>query len=457
MKLFLLGVCISMAALAQDFEKITQHKLFNGDELFEYRLKNGFQVLFVPRHQAKVLTYQVWFRVGSLQEKLDSKLKKTGLAHLFEHMMFRGSEKYPDGKFDEITARLGSDKQNATTYFYRTNYYESVPSAQLERIMELESDRMANLKLTKDLLDKEKGAVVGELRRALDNPNRQAWDELLRQMFPTAPFRYTVLGTEEEIKGFTIEEGNYFYRTHYAPNNATLIVIGDTTEKELMGLVTKYYGGMKSQQIPKNTIPQEPQQKKERVFDGTHKQLTSEIMMVGYHTSNVNSADQVAFSLLEAHLSKGMEARLRKLLVDTGIAVGAGAGTSSQPDIFELSVQLVEGKKAEQALKVIDKEIASLKTKLLDKDSFERARNQSLLDLYSGISDNSALGNWLGEYLMVSGNYLRGFEIVEGLKKLKAADVQKVAKEYFSVGNRSVVILRPPKTTSAIKSKAKKG
>src|SRR4051794_17890222 len=142
------GLCALLAVLvigclqagAADYEKVTEQRLINGDKIQEFRLANGMKILLVPRHQAKVLTYQVWFDVGSVTEKLDAKLKKTGLAHLFEHMMFRGSEKYPDGKFDEITARLGGDKQNATTYYYRTNYYESIPSAQLEKLMDLESD-----------------------------------------------------------------------------------------------------------------------------------------------------------------------------------------------------------------------------------------------------------------------------------------------------------------------------
>jgi zinc protease len=140
--------------------------------------------------------------VGSLNEKMDQKLNRTGLAHLFEHMMFRGTKKYPDGKFDELTSRLGSDKQNATTYYYRTNYFESVPAYQLDKIMELESDRMANLILDGELLEKEKGAVVGEFRRAMDNPNRLAWDELMRLVYTESPFRFTVLGTEEEIKEY---------------------------------------------------------------------------------------------------------------------------------------------------------------------------------------------------------------------------------------------------------------
>src|SRR5438128_8810116 len=129
--LCLWGVVFMPKAFAA-YEKVDTKTLFNGDKLFEYKLNNGLRVILVPRHQAKVLTYQIWFKVGSVDEKLDPRLKKTGLAHLFEHMMFRGSKKYPDGKFDEITARIGGDKQNATTYFYRTNYYESIPSNQLE-------------------------------------------------------------------------------------------------------------------------------------------------------------------------------------------------------------------------------------------------------------------------------------------------------------------------------------
>lgn len=441
----LLLSCEANVSSNKDFEKVIARKLFNGESLTEYRLPNGFRVLMVPRSQAKVLTYQVWFNVGSVDEKLDPKLQKTGLAHLFEHMMFRGSEKYPDGKFDEITAKIGGDKQNATTYYYRTNYYESVPSAQLETLMELESDRMRALKLTKEVFEKEKGAVVGELARALDNPVRLAFDELMRLAYEKAPYRYTVLGSEEEIKGFKLEEAQYFYKTFYAPNNATLIVIGDTDEKRLMPLVVKYYGDMKSQQLPKTTLTPEPEQKKQRKFETTHRQATSETLIVGYKMPPVDSPDFVPLSLLSTHLSRGREARLRKLLVDTGIAVSASAGTSSQPDLFQFIVQLAEGKKAESALRVIDKELTVLRTKAISKGSFERALNQELLSLYSDIGDNSELGNWLGEYLMLSGNYMRGFEILDEFKKLKASDLQKSAKKYFDNGTRSIVVVRPAK------------
>lgn len=427
------------------WKKVKETKLFNAEVLSEYRLNNELRVLFLPRHQAKVLTYQTWFRVGSIDEKLDPKLKKTGLAHLFEHMMFRGTEKYTDGKFDEISSRIGSDKQNATTYYYRTNYFQNIPSSRLETIIELEGDRIHNLKIVPEVLEKEKGAVVGELRRALDNPNRAAWDELCRLAFDEAPYRWTVLGSEEEIKGFTLEEANYFYRTFYAPNNATIIVVGDTTEEELMGLIEKYYGELKPQTIPTRTIAQEPKQKKEKLTEIQHAQATSEILLLGYKIPGILDKDTAPLSLLGVHLSTGMESRLRKVLIDKGIAVGASGEPSSQPDMFEFSVHLAEKHKAEEALKILDKEISSLKTTKISKESFDRALNQELLNLYKAFSENSALGNNMGEYLMLSGNYLRGLEIIEEYKKISPADLQRVAKLYLNKENRSVVIVRPPK------------
>lgn len=438
------------------YEKIATHKLFNGDKLTEYKLKNGFRVLLVPRHQAKVLTYQVWFDVGSLNEKMDPKLNKTGLAHLFEHMMFRGSEKYPDGVFDQITSRLGAEKQNATTYFYRTNYYESVPSDQLERIVELESDRMEHLKLDGDLLEKEKGAVVGELRRANDSPGRLAWDSLMNTAFQVAPFRYTVLGSEEEIKGFTLEEAQYFYKTFYAPNNGTLIVVGDTTEEKLLPLVVKYYGHMKPQQVPALNLPTEPAQTAERRVVAKHKQATSEILIVGYHIPPITDPSVAPLALLGTHLSRGREARLRKLLVDKGIAVSAFAGTSAKPDLFEFMVSLAEGHTATEALKIIDREIKLLQTKPLAKSDLERAINQEKLKLYSEIGDNSELASSLGEFLMICNNYMRGFEIIDEFAQVKARNIVAAAKAYLVPKNRSVIVVTPENDAALAKAPSTK-
>lgn len=449
LKSITVAVIASSITWAASYEKVAEKKLFNGETVKEFKFPNGLKVLMVSRQQAPVLTYQVWFDVGSLNEKMDQKLNRTGLAHLFEHMMFRGTKKYPDGKFDELTSRMGSDKQNATTYYYRTNYFESVPAYQLEKIMELESDRMANLILDGELLEKEKGAVVGEFRRAMDNPGRLAWDELMRLTFTEAPFRFTVLGTEEEIKGFSLEDAQYFYKTFYAPNNCTIIVVGDLTEENLLPLVEKYYGSMKPQEIPKLNFKDEAPQTKERKWEGKHPQATSEILLMAYRIPPATDPDIIPLSLISSHLSNGMESRLRKALVDTGIAVGASAGVSSRPDIFEFSVSLSEKHAAEEAVRIIDREIARLHQSKISKADFERALNQELLSVYGSIGSNNSLANLFGEYLMISGNYLRGLEVLEGYKKLDSGDLQKTAKKYFKKENRSIVIVRPSRKGKA--------
>src|SRR5262249_39075514 len=160
-----------------------------------------------------------------------------------------------------------------------------------------------------------------------------------------------------EIKGFTVEEGQYFYRTFYAPNNATIIVVGDTTEETLLPMIVKYYGKMQSQTIPDVKIPSEPTPKKEKRIATTHKQATSEVLMISYPIPAVTSNDIVPLSLLSTHLSVGMEAVFHKKLVDSGIAVNASVNTSSMPDVFQIMVQMAEGKKSEAALKIIDQEI----------------------------------------------------------------------------------------------------
>lgn len=189
----------------------------------------------------------------------------------------------------------------------------------------------------------------------------------------------------------------------------------------------------------------EPKQEKERTYADTHRQATSEILTMAYRVPGVETPDIIPLSLLSTHLSTGMESRFRKLLVDSGIAVSANAGVSNSPDLFEVTVQLAEKRKAEEALKIIDKEVTALTKAPISKEAFLRAKNQELLSLYNGIGSNSEMANWLGEYLMISGNYMRGFEIIEGYNKLNPKDLQRVAKQYLSATNRSIVIVRPGK------------
>lgn len=184
-------------------------------------------------------------------------------------------------------------------------------------------------------------------------------------------------------------------------------------------------------------------------MERSHAQATSEILLVAYPAPPIGSPDQSVGALVETHLGAGMEGRLRKSLVDRGVAVHASASSASKPDIFEFYVQMAEGHHAEEALSVVDREIQTLKSSKLPANALERSLNQNLLSLYSEISDNAQFGNFLGESLMLSGNYMRGFEIIEGVKKVSLLDIQRFAKEYLIKERRSVVILRPEKKGKA--------
>lgn len=274
-----------------------------------------------------------------------------------------------------------------------------------------------------------------------------AFDELMKLVYTVSPFQWTVLGTEAEIKGFTLEEAKYYYKTFYAPNNALLIVVGDTTAATLLPMVEKYYGAMKRQEVPKLPLPEEPAQKKERRFEGTHRQATSELVVMAYRIPGIDSPDFAPFSLLGTHLSVGMEARLRKALVDKGIAVMANAGPDAKPNLFQVYIQLAEGKRAEEAIRIVDREIFLVQKSLISSVAFERALNQELLGMYNDITSNSRLGNILGESYTQSGNYLRSFQLIEEYRKLSPKDLQRVTKAHLRPENRSVVVIRPEKKT----------
>ena len=170
-----LTACATQPWIPNDIEIGPKVTLPNGLVLHDFKLKNQLRILIIPNDEAPVFTFQLWVRVGAMDEVLDPKLKRSGLAHFFEHMMFRGTEKYPDSAYTDTVTRAGAVGLNASTGYDRTNYYVSLPKDKLELIMELESDRFKNLIVNKDAFEKERGAVLGELKLGLDNPDNVSY------------------------------------------------------------------------------------------------------------------------------------------------------------------------------------------------------------------------------------------------------------------------------------------
>jgi zinc protease len=424
-------------------QTVRQIRLPNGLPLTQYRLANGLTLYVIENSQAPVFHLQTWFNVGSRDEKLDSRLDCTGLAHLFEHMMFRGTPRYPDGEFDEILARNGAQDQNATTWLDRTNYFASLPSSRLDLLLELEADRMVNLAIDKELLDTEREAVLGEYRMGLDDPATVAYEHLYAQAFTAHPYRYTTIGTEAEIQGFGVDDANYFYRKFYSPNNATLMVAGAVRPDETLRLVEKHYGAFKPQKVEKLRAPIEPPQTSERRFEFTHTQLTEPKLLIGYHTPEVRHADQAALWVLDSVLTTGWGSKLQEAWVDTGLTVGVGGSLDQfqDPGLQTLMADLQPGKSPEQVLAALDRVLQGLDSPSLAND-VERARNQLLLAIYPSWSRNEGLLTFMGEFISAAGDPLYAFEQIEAVERVTSEDVLRVARKYLISSNRTVVVGR---------------
>ncbi len=426
-------------------QKVQETKLPNGLKVVEYRLPNGLQLLMVPDSYAPVVDFQLWFRVGSAAERLDPNLKRTGLAHLFEHMMFRGTKKYPDQVFDKKLTEAGAVGMNATTWLDRTNYFQSVPKEKMELVFELESDRMVNLKINEKLFQTEIGAVVGEKKMRDDKPGSLAYESLWNLAFQESPYRWSVIGSLEDIKGFTVDNANYFYRTYYAPNNATLILLGDFTVEKAVALTEKYFGKMKSQKIPDFTKFQEPAQKKAKQATVEHPLANSDILMMGFHVPPITHSDMASLDVAASILAYGNSSWLEQELQQKGKVTGVSASVSKAkyPGLFIVSAQIAKGQSTSEVVEEIKKSLKKMRNGSFSEEEIQRAKNQYLLYSYQELASISQVGKNLGESVSSSGNYLRDFDILEEVKKVSKSDIERVANAYFQDHQLTQIIVTP--------------
>jgi zinc protease len=439
---------------------LRQLDLPNGLPLTQFALSNGLQLYVVENRAAPVFTYETWFKVGSKDEKLDPALKATGLAHLFEHMMFRGTKKFPDGQFDEVLARSGVDDENATTWLDRTNYYQSLPNNKLELVIELESDRMVNLALDEKLLETEKGAVLGEYRMGLDDPDMVSYDKLYEAAYQVHPYRYTTIGTEEEIKSFTVEMANYFYRKYYAPNNATIIVVGDVDPAQVYELVEKHYDSIASHPIEFQEAPAEPEQKETRFSEFHHPQLSQVRVLFGYSTVPVSHLDFAPLWLILSAMTYGQGAILEEEWVNSGVAISCYGDLNQfrDPGLFILMADLQSDHESEEGIQkletILNQVFSKLGTSEFAQEVIERARNQLLLSIYQQCEDNASLASLMGEFISSVGDPTFAFELLKRVERTSVEDLMRVAKQYFQPHLCTRVVGHPQEETEESKEEA---
>ena len=419
-------------------EHAGEERFFGSLKVHRSRLANGLTVLVLEDHSSPTFAYHTWFKVGSMDEEKGL----TGLAHLFEHMMFKATKNHPEGQYDRILDSAGAEKQNAFTNRDYTGYVQALPKDKLELIMQMESDRMVNLIVEKTPLDKEREVVKNELRFRLENsPDGTMYERLYSLAFGEGhPYHWPVIGSMQDLENAKPEQCLDFYRNHYAPNNATIVVVGDVDHGQVVSLAERYYGHMKPQPVKRYSGPVAHGQTAER-RETLKLAVAADKLYVGYHIPPVTAPDTPAIELLPNLIAALQSSRLYKRLVDGGIASKSTAFTYSGKGVglLILSVGLQKGRTAAQALSAIDSEVARIRAKGFAAEELQIAKNQYRFDLFNGLDSNFSKAQNIGFFETVAGSLGRGVQIIEAIDAIGVNAVNAAARIVLNQKTRTVL------------------
>ena len=415
---------MTIVALAQD--KLPQIKFT------EYKLKNGLTVIMHPDKSTPIVAVNVWYHVGSKNESPG----RTGFAHLFEHMMFQGAQKYSDGylsAMDELGANV-----NGTTNEDRTYYYETVPSNFLERALYLEADRMGGLlaAMTQEKLDNQRDVVKNERRQRIDNvPYGTASERIGEIMYPEEhPYHHSVIGSMADLSAASLDDVKGFFRQYYVPNNATLVVSGDYDEKQAKEWVEKYFGSIaKGADIVR---PNQPEPKLNGEIRKTYEEVVPlpRLTMV-WHSVPQYAPDEAALDMLGSILSSGRGSRLQNDLVygkELAQIVAAYNGTNEIAGLFQITALAKPGKSLDEIEKEINSEIERIKQTPPTQEEMTRALNTREASAIYSLQTVLGKGRQLSDYA----GYLNKPDYFQAdldrYRKVTAADIQKAANTYLN-------------------------
>jgi zinc protease len=404
-------------------------------------LDNGLTVLISEDHSAPVVSFQMWYHVGSKNERPGI----TGISHLCEHMMFRGSKNLgPEEHSRIVQANGGID--NAGTYFDWTMYYEKLSSDKLELAMSLESERLKYLTPVDQNFLSERDVVAEERRMTVDNsPYGVVFEQLLNSAFTAHPYHWHIVGFMSDIQNITVDDLKQHYKTYYLPSNATAVVAGDVKPKEAMKLVEKYFGDIPFQPAPKQVSTVEPEQKGERI-SYVHKIGQMPAFAVGYHIPEFGHPDIYPLTVAARILFSGQSSRLYQRMIyqdQSALAVSGDCFSLEDPGLFFAFAVMQQGQSAQEGEETLFSELERLKTEPVSQQELAKAKNQLESEFVFGLQSVSSKGQQIGYYQTILGDYSQLFEEADRYQAVTARDVMRVAQEYFGENNRTVAVLVP--------------
>ena len=404
-------------------------------------LDNGLTVLISEDHSAPVVSYQMWFKVGSKNERPGI----TGISHLCEHMMFKGSKNIaPEEHARIIQANGGID--NAGTSFDYTMYWEKLSSDKLELAISLEAERLKYLTPSQETFSSEREVVKEERRMGIDNsPYGALFEQALNTTFVAHPYHWHIIGFMSDIDNITLNDLQQHYKTYYVPSNATAVVAGDVKPKEVMKLINKYYGDIPYQAPPPHVGTVEPEQRGERIAY-VHKIGQMPAFIVGYHIPEFGHPDIYPLTVAARILFTGESSRLYQKMVyqdQSALAVWGDCFSLEDPGLFFTIAIMQPGHTAEEGQKTLYEQIDKLKEEPVDSKELAKAKNQLESEFVFGLQSVSAKGQQIGYYQTILGDYAKLFDEANKYQAVTAEDIMRVVKTYFDSKNRNVVVLVP--------------
>ncbi len=415
-------------------------------DVHEYMLKNGLKVLVKEDHRAPVVVSQVWYKVGSSYEHDGI----TGISHALEHMMFKGTSKHPAGEFSRIISENGG-RENAFTGRDYTAYFQQLEKSRLHVSFELESDRMRNLLLRKEDFAKEIQVVMEERRmRTDDSPQSLTYEQFTAAAFVNSPYHHSVIGWMNDLQNMTADDLKAWYDRWYAPNNATLVVVGDVDPQVVLKLAKKYFGPLKPSKLqplkPRTEIPQVGER---RIVVKTPAELPFIIM--GYKTPVLTTADEewepYALEVLAAVLDGGDSARFSKELIrDKQIAASVSAGynmTSRIEDLLTLDGTPARGHSIGEIEDALKAQVRRLREKPVSDNELARIKAQVIASDVYGRDSVFYQAMQIGMLESIGLSWKLLDEYVDRIKAVTPEQIQKVARKYLIDDNLTVAILQP--------------
>jgi len=404
-------------------------------------LKNGMKVLVQSDHSIPNVALYIFYRIGSRNEHPGT----TGLSHFFEHMMFNGAKKYGPGELDKVMEANGGEN-NAYTTQNLTVYQDWFPRSALPLIFDIEADRIQYLQFDPKKIASEREVVASERRLRTDNDNGGLLDEQLwATAFIAHPYQWPVVGWMSDIEHWTMDDLKHHFEMGYAPNNATMVVVGDVTSDEIFQLCEKYIESIPTHAPPPPVTTVEPEQLGERRLV-VHKPAELPLLMIGYHVPQTNNPDFYALNILRTVLFQGESSRMYQRLVDKdqiALDVSSFVQTAFDPTLAIIVAQPKQGIDPATCEKAIYEELDKAKTAQISDQELEKAKNIRLVEFYHQMRTINGRANTIGTYEVYFGDYTKLFDAAKNYSKVTKEDVQRAAQKYFGPNNRTVATLIP--------------